>query len=422
MNILRLLPLVMGLACCGTGVASVDKSMILFDNKVYAATAGGQLMSDTSSEVQHIRWDEAGTRLLHTYVYAVLRSEVMSDFSSYITALSEDTTVLSQFGLASIEQVQSITQRVSEAEKELNAYKKQQQSASDAFAAYQVNRTVSSYKAPEAETNQLQTDSLIADHSDLNRLHEALLEEQQAKRDVSAAKVKVQSGHMDSAGLVEAQEHYLKTRLQAIAIKEAFVESLIDRFADDYRSIHQLLLQLEMLDQQAGTALLDDWLRAVELYSIETSLLPAANVLNTHQGDPNYSSPSGQSALTLPYTSIAFLPASVQLPLPPFQLSSGDVYVPIRSLAEALGYHVEWQIDEEEAVLTSDNTRIVIANHSKQAVRNDQSVQLDAETYVQHAHMFVPLSFFSEMFNCEVYWNETYQLGIISPSLHREEG
>ena len=76
--------------------------------------------------------------------------------------------------------------------------------------------------------------------------------------------------------------------------------------------------------------------------------------------------------------------------------------VPIRFVAEALGFNVEWNQSDNSAVI--DGGKIILYIGTNKAQINGKSVTLDVASTVVHNRTMVPLRVVAETLNCSVDW------------------
>ena len=76
--------------------------------------------------------------------------------------------------------------------------------------------------------------------------------------------------------------------------------------------------------------------------------------------------------------------------------------VPIRFIAEALGYDVEWNKTDNSAVI--DDGKIILYIGTNKAKINGKSVTLDVASTVVHNRTMVPLRVVAETLDCSVDW------------------
>ncbi|MBQ7929846.1 MAG: copper amine oxidase N-terminal domain-containing protein [Clostridia bacterium] len=76
--------------------------------------------------------------------------------------------------------------------------------------------------------------------------------------------------------------------------------------------------------------------------------------------------------------------------------------VPVRFVAEALGYDVEWNAKDNTAVI--DSGKIILYIGTNKAEINGKSVTLDVASTVVHNRTMVPLRVVAETLNCSVDW------------------
>lgn len=87
------------------------------------------------------------------------------------------------------------------------------------------------------------------------------------------------------------------------------------------------------------------------------------------------------------------------------RLAQNTLMVPLRELSEALGVTVQWNESERAAAASKGDLTITLTLDSKQAYRGDTAVTLDEAPTADRGYMLVPLRFFSESFDFNVYWD-----------------
>nr|WP_210023360.1 MULTISPECIES: beta-propeller domain-containing protein [unclassified Paenibacillus] len=87
------------------------------------------------------------------------------------------------------------------------------------------------------------------------------------------------------------------------------------------------------------------------------------------------------------------------------RLAQNTLMVPLRELSEALGVTVQWNESERTAEASKGNRTIKLTLDSKQAYRGSTAIPLDEAPTADHGYMLVPLRFFSESFDFNVYWD-----------------
>jgi len=83
-------------------------------------------------------------------------------------------------------------------------------------------------------------------------------------------------------------------------------------------------------------------------------------------------------------------------------IRNGRTLVPVRFIAEALGYDVKWNSSTNSAVI--DNGKIVMTIDSAIAEINGKSVTLDTAPTLLNDRTMVPLRIIAETLNCTVDW------------------
>jgi Copper amine oxidase N-terminal domain. len=88
------------------------------------------------------------------------------------------------------------------------------------------------------------------------------------------------------------------------------------------------------------------------------------------------------------------------------ELKNNRVMVPIRVISEQLGAKAWWT--GKEAMFVKGGTTVILRPDSDTALVNGKPVKLDAEPYLKNNRVMVPLRFVSEVFGCDVsYENHT---------------
>jgi inhibitor of cysteine peptidase len=86
-------------------------------------------------------------------------------------------------------------------------------------------------------------------------------------------------------------------------------------------------------------------------------------------------------------------------------LIDNTLMVPLRDLSESLGVRVDWDGSSQTAAAVKGDQSIKLTIDNVQALRGDQIHKLDAAPRMQDGKLFVPLRFFSESFDFNVYWD-----------------
>ncbi len=89
----------------------------------------------------------------------------------------------------------------------------------------------------------------------------------------------------------------------------------------------------------------------------------------------------------------------------PFIDNNNRCQVPIRFIAESLGYKVEWNQEKRQATITGNETTIVLTLISNKALVNGQTVTFDTYVVLKDGRTFVPLRFVSENLGAKVEYN-----------------
>ncbi|MBP1925836.1 hypothetical protein J2Z76_001697 [Sedimentibacter acidaminivorans] len=87
-------------------------------------------------------------------------------------------------------------------------------------------------------------------------------------------------------------------------------------------------------------------------------------------------------------------------------IDNNRTLVPIRAVFEVLNCNVEWNDQNNSAVVQHDSTKIVISPNSQIAYVNGIAKKLDAPAKLVNNRIMVPLRFISESINKTVIWDE----------------
>ncbi|WP_281886021.1 beta-propeller domain-containing protein [Paenibacillus sp. YYML68] len=87
------------------------------------------------------------------------------------------------------------------------------------------------------------------------------------------------------------------------------------------------------------------------------------------------------------------------------KLIGSTMMVPLRDVAEALGAAVVWNESAQTATVTKGEAAIQLTVDSTAAFRSGAAVELPQAPVMQDGHLLVPLRFFSESFDFNVYWD-----------------
>jgi outer membrane protein assembly factor BamB len=98
-------------------------------------------------------------------------------------------------------------------------------------------------------------------------------------------------------------------------------------------------------------------------------------------------------------------------------LSAGRTLAPIRHMAEALGYLVDWDAESKTAFVERDGHYIAFEVGAKDAVVDGETVAMGVAPRIVRGRVLVPLRFFAEMAGANVLWDEaTMSVDLTSPT------
>lgn len=97
----------------------------------------------------------------------------------------------------------------------------------------------------------------------------------------------------------------------------------------------------------------------------------------------------------------------------------GRVMVPFRSIADAIGLHVQWDAKTSTVIAGNDKTTVKLQIGNQTAEVNGKPVTLDVGPIIDHDRALLPLRFLSEQVGGTVSWDGTQQVvSITSPPQH----
>jgi len=86
-------------------------------------------------------------------------------------------------------------------------------------------------------------------------------------------------------------------------------------------------------------------------------------------------------------------------------VSNGTVFVPLRSIADAIGTKVSWNAQTRMITITNGETTTLLAVQQKTIKKNGQTIVLEKAPLNVNGHVFVPLSGVDELFGVTAEWN-----------------
>ncbi len=100
---------------------------------------------------------------------------------------------------------------------------------------------------------------------------------------------------------------------------------------------------------------------------------------------------------------------------------NGRTLMPVRAIVEEIGGKVEWNEQEQAAILTCGDNAIVLYIGSKEALLNKEKNILDCEPVVINGRTMLPIRFVAESFGYTVAWNgDEQEITIVKPSDNAE--
>jgi len=103
-------------------------------------------------------------------------------------------------------------------------------------------------------------------------------------------------------------------------------------------------------------------------------------------------------------------------------IEKGRVLVPIRKIAEALDFRLDWSASAEVVHILKNNDLISLAIGGNVAFINDTPIELDVPPKIVNGRTLVPVRFVSETLNAQVHWLENTKTVVIkNKQLHYEQ-
>ncbi|WP_338835905.1 copper amine oxidase N-terminal domain-containing protein [Neomoorella thermoacetica] len=99
----------------------------------------------------------------------------------------------------------------------------------------------------------------------------------------------------------------------------------------------------------------------------------------------------------------------------PFVDANGRTQFPIRFVAESLGYQVDWSDKEQKVTLSKNGHTVVMTIGSKAYTVDGVTKYMDTEPFLQADRTFVPLRFVAEGLGYVVTWHRTHNFVYIGP-------
>lgn len=90
-------------------------------------------------------------------------------------------------------------------------------------------------------------------------------------------------------------------------------------------------------------------------------------------------------------------------------IKKSRTYVPIRFIAEELGYDVSWDGDTRKVTMTEGNTKVELTIDSKNMYVSGKRIALDAPAEITDSRTFVPLRAIAEAFGENVDYSNDYR-------------
>lgn len=91
----------------------------------------------------------------------------------------------------------------------------------------------------------------------------------------------------------------------------------------------------------------------------------------------------------------------------PFANETERTFVPLRITMESMGVNVEWDSENRQAILTDEDTTVIVTVDSKIIKVNDIEVENDVAAVVSNGRIYLPIRIVAESFGAKVDWNKS---------------
>lgn len=102
-------------------------------------------------------------------------------------------------------------------------------------------------------------------------------------------------------------------------------------------------------------------------------------------------------------------------------VENSRTYVPVRFIAEELGYKVEWDGKEEMVTISKDEVNMYLRIDSDEVYVNEDVQHLDAPARLRESRTFVPFRAVAELFGAKVEYDKDHKIAIIGSDFNPEE-
>lgn len=96
-------------------------------------------------------------------------------------------------------------------------------------------------------------------------------------------------------------------------------------------------------------------------------------------------------------------------------------YVPIRFIAEELGYDVGWDGSTRTVTISDDKTEVLLTIDSNKVIVNGETNSLDAPARLRDERTFIPLRAIAELFGEEVQYDSITKVALIGDGFNPDE-
>ena len=95
-----------------------------------------------------------------------------------------------------------------------------------------------------------------------------------------------------------------------------------------------------------------------------------------------------------------------EMDVAPFINKENRTMVPVRFIAEAMGLSVRWDGKKRQVIITAEDKKVILTIDSQIAVVNGNPIKMDTKAVIVNGRTFVPLRFVAEAFGFQVEWDQ----------------
>ena len=229
----------------------------------------------------------------------------------------------------------------------------------------------------------------------------------QACRQVEAAALLLKAGVGSYSALAAAHTGCLQAELAWIEVQAADFSALLAGSPESGAGPVKLAALLDMA-RERQPALYERWVRHLKADAACPADAGASAAVRLTGADGAYAEPLKGCAIGLPGIRI-------ESPQQAVRTASGDVYLPLRPYAAALGLRLEWDAGTRRIVLAAGGARAAVAPGSAVVEWSGGALEMPRAVAAVNGQTYVPAEFFSALFNLNPYWDDHVRAGWLLP-------